>query len=104
MTREMREVCKNFEEVTGWRIPVLERAGRSVVRKKAVFSIKVPGVLYTCLVRQVNKGVKIQKSRAQCLMNSKTEFHQHPVVRVVPVRGLQEEQGEAALGCSIPNT
>ena len=192
MTREMREVCKNFEEVTGWRIPVLERAGRSVMSiakaeplkkdecrrsdcfpctsgggncekcgsgyqircetchldgisslyegetgrngytrgkehldalrlenedgalwkhclvqhdgKKAVFSMKVLGVFYTCLVRQVNEGVKIQKSRAQCLMNSKTEFHQHPVVRVIPVRGLQEEQGEAAVGCSIHNT
>ena len=28
-------------------------------------------------------------------MNSKTEFHQHPVVRIIPLRGLQEEQGEA---------
>ena len=27
-------------------------------------------------------------------MNSKSEFHQHPVVRVVPMRGLQQEQGE----------
>ena len=60
--------------------------------------MKVSGVFYTCLVRQVNEGVRIQKSRAQCLMNSKTEFHQHPVVRIIPVRGLQEEQGEAAGG------
>ena len=66
--------------------------------EKAVFSMKVLGVFYTCLVRQVNEGVRIQKSRAQCLMNSKTEFHQHPVVRIIPVRGLQEEQGEAAGG------
>ena len=60
--------------------------------------MKVLGVFYTCLVRQVNEGVRIQKSRAQCLMNSKTEFPQHPVVRIIPVRGLQEEQGEAAGG------
>ena len=26
MTRDMKEVCKNFENVTGWRIPVVERA------------------------------------------------------------------------------
>ena len=32
-----------------------------------------------------------------CLMNSKSEFHQHPVVRVVPMRGLQHEQGEAVM-------
>ena len=55
--------------------------------------MKVLEVFYTCLVRQVNEGV-----REQCLMNSKTEFHQHPVVRIIPVRGLQEEQGEAAGG------
>ena len=66
--------------------------------EKAVFSMKVLGVFYTCLVRQVNEGVRIQKSQAQCLMNSKTEFHQHPVVRIIPVRGLQEEQGEAERG------
>ena len=28
-------------------------------------------------------------------MNSKSEFHQQPVVRIVPMRGIQEEQGEA---------
>ena len=32
-----------------------------------------------------------------CLMNSKSEFHQAPLVRVVPVVGLQEEQGEGEL-------
>ena len=26
-------------------------------------------------------------------MNSKTEFHQAPLVRIVPMTGLQEEQG-----------
>ena len=30
MTREMKEVCKKFEEVTGWRIPVIERAGNHI--------------------------------------------------------------------------
>ena len=27
MTKEMKGVCQKFEEVTGWRIPVVERAG-----------------------------------------------------------------------------
>ena len=31
-------------------------------------------------------------------MNSKAEFHQHPVVRVVPTQGLQNEPGEQAGG------
>ena len=30
MTKEMKEVCKKFEEVTGWRIPLVERVGISV--------------------------------------------------------------------------
>ena len=46
------------------------------------------------LARQVNEGVRIKRSKADCLMNSKSEFHQHPVVRVVPMRGIQQEQGE----------
>ena len=32
-------------------------------------------------------------SKADCVMNSKSEFHQAPLVRVVPVNGLVEEQG-----------
>ena len=46
------------------------------------------------MARQVNEGVRIKRSKAACVMNSKSEFHQHPVVRVVPMRGLQQEQGE----------
>lgn len=46
------------------------------------------------MARQVNDGVRIQRSRADYLFNSKSEFHQHPVVRVVPMRGIQVEQGE----------
>ena len=31
MTKEMKEVAKKFEEVTGWRVPVVERAGVRMV-------------------------------------------------------------------------
>ena len=61
---------------------------------RAEFSMKVVGIFYSCLVRQVNEAVRIEMSVADCIMNSKTEFHQSPLVRVVPVSGLQEEQGE----------
>ena len=30
MTKDMKVVCKDFETVTGWRIPVVERAGRAM--------------------------------------------------------------------------
>ena len=82
-----------IEDNAPWKHCLVQHNG-----EKAVFSMKVLGVFYICLVRQVNEGVRIQKSRAQCLMNSKTEFYQHPVVRVVPVRGLQAEKGGAAGG------
>ena len=32
-------------------------------------------------------------SKADCVMNSKSEFHQAPLIRVIPVVGLVEEQG-----------
>ena len=55
--------------------------------------MKVVGTFQPCLARQVNGGVRIKRSRAQ-LMNSKGQFHQHLVVRVVPIRGLNNEPGE----------
>ena len=30
MTKDMRAVCKNFEGVTGWRVPMVERAGMAM--------------------------------------------------------------------------
>ena len=42
----------------------------------------------------LQEAVRIDKSQADCLMNSKTEFHQAPIVRVVPTTGLQELQEE----------
>ena len=51
--------------------------------------------LLVLLGRQVNEGVRIKRSSAQ-LMNRKGEFHQHQVVRVVPMRGLNNEPGEMA--------
>ena len=66
--------------------------------EKVEFSMQVVGTFQSCLVRQVNEGVRIKRSKADCLMNSKSEFHQHPVVRVVPMRGIQLEQGEEQRG------
>ena len=77
------------EENPLWKHCLVEHGG-----VKAVFSMKVVGRLYSCLVRQVNEAVRIEMSKADCVMNSKAEFHQSPLVRVVPVTGLQEEQGE----------
>ena len=181
MTKDMKAVCRDFEMVTGWRIPVVERAGKAMrsmakaepSKKKGCerddcfpcttgggncerngsgyricclgclragrcteydgetgnngytrgkeqadglrleseenalwkhcmiehegqhvdFSMKVLESFQSAMARQVNEGVRIKRSKADCVMNSKSEFHQHPVVRVVPMRGIQQEQG-----------
>ena len=61
---------------------------------QAEFSMKVSGRFSSCLVRQVNEAVRIGMSDDECLMNSKSEFHQAPLVRVVATTGLQDEQEE----------
>ena len=59
----------------------------------AEFSMKQTNVFGSCLVRQVNEAVRIEMSKVDYVMNSKSEFHQAPLVRVVPVNSLVEEQG-----------
>ena len=45
------------------------------------------------MVRQVNEGARVRLTKADICMNSKSEFHQPGIVRVVAVRGnLNEEQ------------
>ena len=58
--------------------------------------MKQTNVFKSCLTRQVNEAVRIEMSTADCIMNSKAEFHQAPLVRVVPVTGLLEEQEAGA--------
>ena len=55
--------------------------------------MKQTNVFRTCLVRQVNEAVRIEMSTADCVMNSRSEFHQAQLVRVVTLNGLVEEQG-----------
>ena len=182
MTRDMKEVCKRFESVTGMRVVVQERAGDSVKSTakaepprnqscgrtdcfpcttggggkceknssgniiifflffcqmdgksteyegetarnaftrwvegrnclrlkdeanpllkhcllahriiKAEFKMLLVGVHRTPLVRPLNKAVRIIISRAEFIMNSKSEWHQAPLVHVIPMCGLQED-------------
>ena len=48
----------------------------------------------SCLERLCNEAVRITSSEAEIIMNSKSEWHQAPIVRVVPTTGLQVGQGE----------
>ena len=63
--------------------------------------MRVAGRFSSCLVRQVNEAVRIGMSDAECLMNSKSEFHQAPLVRVVATTGLQDEQDERLDGVNV---
>ena len=62
---------------------------------KAEFSMTVLKVHRTPMVRQINEAVRIIISKAECILNSKSEWHQALMVRVIPVSGLQEDQGAA---------
>ena len=75
------------EENALWKHCLVEHNGL-----KAEFSMKALGTFFSCLVRQINEAVRIEMSPADCVMNSKAEWHQAPLVRVVPVTGLLEEQ------------
>ena len=56
-----------------WKHCQLEHNG-----EKVEFSMKALGSFQSTMARQVNEGVRIKRSKADCLMNSKSEFHQQP--------------------------
>ena len=62
--------------------------------KKQSFYMEALRVFQSCLQRQVNEAVRISSSKADLVMNSKSEFHQAPIVRVTVAAGLQLGQGE----------
>ena len=62
--------------------------------EKQEFKMEVLKSFKSCLERQINEAVRITSSKADIQMNSKSEFHQAPIVRVVAARGLQAGQGE----------
>ena len=49
----------------------------------------------TCLDRQVNEMVRIGGTRAEVVLNSKSDFQQAPLVRLVATTGLLEEQSSS---------
>ena len=92
------EACQRQRDESNalWKHCELEHGGQ-----RANFSMRVLGSFSGCLERQVNEAVRIGSSKADSIMNSKAEFHQAPLVRVVTVVGLEEEQGEREQGRTI---
>ena len=49
----------------------------------------------SCLQRQVNEAVRISATKVDVIvMNSRNEFHQAPIIRVVAATSLHASQGE----------
>ena len=82
------------EESPVWKHCQLKHGGT-----KVKLSLKVCGRFQSCLVRQVNEPVRMMRAKADCLLNSKSDFHQAPLVRVVALTGLRDEQ-EDRVGAS----
>ena len=60
------------------------------MREPSVFSYKVEGTFRACLDRQVQEGVRITLDESDELLNSKSEYHQPGVTRVVTTREAAE--------------
>ena len=56
-------------------------------RRNVEFSMKIVKTFGDPLSRQVNEGVRISRSGADILLNSKSEWHGPPTVRLVAETG-----------------
>ena len=71
-----------------WKHCVLQHGGRLVN-----FKMDALRAFKYAMVRQVNEGARVRLTKADMCMNSKSEFHQPGIVRVVAIRGnVNEEQ------------
>ena len=68
---------------------VLQRTSPVVQKSTLIFNTQFS----SALLRQVNEAFIIIIAKAECILNSKSEWHQAPLVRIVPMSGLQEDQG-----------
>ena len=75
-----------------WKHVVLEHSS-----KEAEWSMEVIKCHPSSLGRPVHEAVRISRTEAQIILNSKSEFHQAPLIRVVATSGLQEEQSLASI-------
>ena len=63
------------------------------VGEPTTFSYKVEGTFRSCLDRQGQEGVRITLDESDELLNSKSEYHQPGVTRVVTTREVPERPG-----------
>ena len=75
-----------------WKHCILEHGGR-----EADFRMDLVSAHSSCLERQVHDidMVRIGGTKAEVILNSKSDFRQAPLVRLVAMTGLQEEQSSS---------
>jgi hypothetical protein len=63
--------------------------------KKGKFTMEITGLFQSCVARQGDEGMRVreaeQDAEVDIVMNSKSEFHQPPLVRLVAMRGNRNE-------------
>ena len=79
------------EQSALWKHCILEHSSQ-----EADFSMKIIQCHTSSLCRQVHEAVRITRTQAEIILNSKSEFHQATLVRVVATTGLQEDQSSAS--------
>ena len=72
MSREMKEVCRKFQEVTRWRIPVIERAGRSVRSIAKAEPLKEKGGKRQDCFRCTSGGGNCERNRSEYRIKCKS--------------------------------
>ena len=89
----LKDLENKSEKSPLWKHCTIQHEGRTVnFKMEALRSFEYP------MVRQVNEGARVRLSKADICMNSKSEFHQPGIVRVIPVRGnVNEEQAGISL-------
>ena len=85
------------EENPRWKHCTLVHGG-----EKVDFTMTALRSFRSCLKRQVKEAVSISSSQPDILLNSKSEFHQAPLTRLVAFMGLHGDQGEHQAGQAFP--
>ena len=55
--------------------------------------MEVVSCFSSCLERKINEAVRITSSKAEYILNSRSEFHQAPIIRQVVTHGLGVSRG-----------
>ena len=79
-------LIKKLEENPLWKHAELYHEGDNQIP----FSMEITGRFQKAMIRQEDEAIRIRESLAMYQMNSKKEFHQPAIIRLVPVSNTQQ--------------